>query len=113
MIHWVWEPTLKVLDTIRVKEENQQFGVSSKEGLRSDLASLERMVVQFAKEHYSLSDQEIVQLGNKVRDGDMSVILRAYENEIKVNNSKSIFIKQNTTYILNLLLYIYIFYRVH
>ncbi|KAI9301701.1 ATP synthase regulation protein NCA2-domain-containing protein [Cunninghamella echinulata] len=83
LIHWVWEPTLKVLDTIRVKEENQQFGVSSKEGLRSDLASLERMVVQFAKEHYSLSDQEIVQLGNKVRDGDMSVILRAYENEIK------------------------------
>ncbi|CAO3650213.1 unnamed protein product [Cunninghamella blakesleeana] len=85
-IHWVWEPTLKVLDTIRVKEENQQFGVSSKEGLRSDLDSLERMVIQFAKEKhgmYQLSDQEILQLGAKVRDGDMSIVLRAYENEIK------------------------------
>jgi hypothetical protein len=34
-IHWLWEPMLKVWDTIRMKD--QQLALLSKEGLRSDM----------------------------------------------------------------------------
>lgn len=34
-VHWLWEPSVKVLDTIRFKD--QRIGLSSKEGLKSDL----------------------------------------------------------------------------
>ncbi|KAI8098649.1 ATP synthase regulation protein NCA2-domain-containing protein [Halteromyces radiatus] len=80
-VHWLWEPTLGVLDTIRFKD--RRIGLSSKEGLKSDLQSLERMVTQFARDHYHLSDDQIIRLASQVRDGDVSVVLRAYENEIK------------------------------
>ncbi|KAI8336994.1 ATP synthase regulation protein NCA2-domain-containing protein [Chlamydoabsidia padenii] len=81
VVNWLWEPILGILDTIRCKD--QRMGLSSKEGLKSDLQSLERMVVQFAKDHYRLSEPEIAQLSSQVRDGDVSLVLRAYENEIK------------------------------
>ncbi|KAI8344536.1 ATP synthase regulation protein NCA2-domain-containing protein [Chlamydoabsidia padenii] len=81
LVHWLWEPSIKVLDTIRFKD--QRIGLSSKEGLKSDLESLERMVVEFAKDQSQLTDTDIAQLVSQVRDGDVSVVLRAYENEIK------------------------------
>ncbi|KAI7859978.1 ATP synthase regulation protein NCA2-domain-containing protein [Circinella umbellata] len=80
-INWIWEPILKVWETIRLKD--QRLGVLSKEGLKSDLESLERMVVQFANDHYHLSEIDAQQLIANVRDGDLSVVLKAYENEIK------------------------------
>ncbi|ORZ14626.1 ATP synthase regulation protein NCA2-domain-containing protein [Absidia repens] len=80
-VNWLWEPMLRVLDTIRFKD--QRIGLSSKEGLKSDLQSLERMVVEFARAHYHLSDAEITTLASQVRDGDISRVLIAYENEIK------------------------------
>ncbi|KAI9266830.1 ATP synthase regulation protein NCA2-domain-containing protein [Phascolomyces articulosus] len=80
-INWIWEPVLKVWETIRLKD--QRLGVLSKEGLRSDLDSLERMVLQFASTNYHLSESEAQDLIAKVRDGDLSVVLKAYENEIK------------------------------
>ncbi|CAO3590763.1 unnamed protein product [Absidia cylindrospora] len=81
VVNWLWEPMVRVLDTIRFKD--QRIGLSSKEGLKSDLQSLERMVVEFAKAHYHLSDTEITTLASQVRDGDISRVLIAYENEIK------------------------------
>jgi nuclear-control-of-ATPase protein 2 len=48
------------------------------------------MVVQFAKDHYQLSEPEISQLALQVRDGDVSVVLRAYENEIKVSGDGAV-----------------------
>ncbi|KAI8140932.1 ATP synthase regulation protein NCA2-domain-containing protein [Fennellomyces sp. T-0311] len=80
-VNWIWDPVLKVWDTIRLKDE--RLGVLSKEGLRSDLDSLERMVLQFAQDHYHLTPSDAQQLAEQVRDGDLSVVLRAYENEIK------------------------------
>ena len=41
------------------------------------------MVVQFASDHHHLSEIDAQHLIAKVRDGDLSVILKAYENEIK------------------------------
>ncbi|KAI9318761.1 ATP synthase regulation protein NCA2-domain-containing protein [Dichotomocladium elegans] len=80
-INWIWEPMLKVWDTIRLKDE--RLGVLGKEGLRSDLESLERMVIHFAQDHFHLTGAEAEQLAMKVREGDLSLVLKAYEQEIK------------------------------
>lgn len=42
------------------------------------------MVLAFARDHYQLSPNDAEQLMTKVRDGDLSVVLKAYEKEIKV-----------------------------
>lgn len=83
LVHWIWEPVLQVWDTIRLKDDEQRLGVLGKEGLRSDLESLERMVSEFARDHYKLPEPEVTHLIQNVRQGDMSLILKAYENEIK------------------------------
>ncbi|KAG2180838.1 hypothetical protein INT43_008417 [Umbelopsis isabellina] len=81
VVHWLWEPMLKVWDTIRMKD--QQLALLSKEGLRSDMESLERMVAQFGRDHYNLSDDQLAQLTSQVREGDLSSVLKAYEEAIK------------------------------
>lgn len=42
------------------------------------------MVSEFAHDHYHLSKIQVASIIQNVREGDMSLILRAYENEIKV-----------------------------
>lgn len=45
-INWIWEPVLRVWDTIRLKDE--RLGVLSKEGLRSDVdVSRKKVMVWF------------------------------------------------------------------
>lgn len=46
--------------------------------------SLERMVVGFAKDHLHLSDEDLSLVASNVREGDISILLREYEKEIKV-----------------------------
>ncbi|KAI9028196.1 ATP synthase regulation protein NCA2-domain-containing protein [Phycomyces nitens] len=81
IVHWIWEPVLKVWDTIRLKD--QSLTLLSKEGLRSDLESLERMVINFAKDNCHMSDVDIARLPSQIKEGDMSLILKAYEQEMK------------------------------
>ena len=42
------------------------------------------MVAQFGRDHYHLSEAEIAQLSSQVREGDLSSVLKAYEEAIKV-----------------------------
>lgn len=44
------------------------------------------MVTEFAHDRYNISNLEVAQIIQNVREGDMSLILRAYENEIKVRS---------------------------
>ncbi|KAI7869689.1 ATP synthase regulation protein NCA2-domain-containing protein [Spinellus fusiger] len=81
IVHWIWKPVLKVWGTIRHKD--QSLTLLSKEGLRSDLESLERMVANFARDHYTMSEADISYLSSQVREGDMSIVLKIYEQEIK------------------------------
>jgi nuclear-control-of-ATPase protein 2 len=41
------------------------------------------MVAEFARDHYKLPENQVNSLIKNVREGDMSLILKAYENEIK------------------------------
>ena len=57
----------------------------SSESLRGDRDSLERMVIEFAQDNpdastgLPLTDAQISVIGAKVREGDLTPILRAYE----------------------------------
>ncbi|GAA5830250.1 hypothetical protein JCM3766R1_002840 [Sporobolomyces carnicolor] len=80
VLDWVVEPVKKILDTVRGGETMALMG---RDSLRSDLESLERMVVDFARDEYRLSDRELDALAQKVRSGDLTTVLRAWEQDIK------------------------------
>lgn len=83
--NWVVEPTKKVIGTIR-HDEDSEVSIMSKRSLESDRASLERMVVDFAvqnPEGPALNDTQIADIRAKVREGDLTPVLRAYEKEIQ------------------------------
>lgn len=42
------------------------------------------MVLQFARDHHALSSSDAQQIMQNVRDGDLSVVLKEYEQQIKV-----------------------------
>lgn len=82
-INWVYEPCIKLLDTIRTGDE--EGVIMTRESLNSDLQSLERMVSDFSAEKYGLSGPELQQVAVRVREGDLTTVLRIYETELKVS----------------------------
>ena len=63
----------------------------SKESLKGDRDSLERMVVDFAIDKPeaanvgsgALSDSQIAEIKAKVKEGDLTPVLRAYEKDLR------------------------------
>lgn len=83
--NWVVEPAKKVIGTIRHNEDSE-VSILSKRSLESDRASLERMVVDFAvqnPEGPALNDTQIADIRAKVREGDLTPVLKAYERDIQ------------------------------
>ncbi|KAF2769588.1 NCA2-domain-containing protein [Teratosphaeria nubilosa] len=87
--NWVVEPTRKVIKTIR-HDEGSEVSIMSKRSLEGDRDSLERMVVDFAIDNPAhatgsnakLTDAEIADVRMKVREGDLTPVLRAYEKDL-------------------------------
>jgi nuclear control of ATPase protein 2 len=74
-----------VIGTIRHDEDNE-VSIMSKRSLEGDRASLERMVVDFAianPENGPLNETEIAALRARVREGDLTPVLRAYEKDMQ------------------------------
>ena len=84
--NWVVEPVKKVIGTIR-HDKDSEVAIMSKGSLEGDRASLERMVVDFAVDNpnsgASLSDNEISDVRAKVKEGDLTPVLRAYEKDLR------------------------------
>jgi nuclear-control-of-ATPase protein 2 len=88
-INWCVEPTRRVLQTIR-HDKDSEVSIMSKRSLEGDRASLERMVVDFAVDNPGnatdtgnpLSDVEIADIRAKVREGDLTPVLKAYEKDL-------------------------------
>ena len=86
--NWVVEPIKKVIGTIR-HDKDSEIAIMSKESLQGDRASLERMVVDFAVDNstntngQSLNEVEIEQVRAKVREGDLTPVLKAYERDLR------------------------------
>ena len=82
--NWVVDPIKKVVRTIR-HDTDSEIALMSKESLRGDRDSLERMVIEFAQDNPNastglpLTDSQISVIGTKVREGDLTPVLRAYE----------------------------------
>ncbi|KAE8254121.1 hypothetical protein A4X13_0g3534 [Tilletia indica] len=81
-IGWVVQPAAQLLQTLR-RGEAERGLIIAKESLASDLKSLERMVTSFSAEKYNLSPVELEELAAKVRDGDLTSVLRVYEDEMR------------------------------
>ncbi|MCO5613828.1 hypothetical protein L7F22_068106 [Adiantum nelumboides] len=81
IVNWVYDPCIKLLDTIRTGDEGGM--IISPESLNSDLKSLERMVSDFSAEKYGISGPELDEVAARVREGDLTTVLRIYEAELK------------------------------
>ncbi|KAB8266801.1 ATP synthase regulation protein NCA2-domain-containing protein [Aspergillus minisclerotigenes] len=84
--NWVFDPIQRLIGTIR-HDEKSEIALMSKNSLEADRASLERMVVDFIldrgepkPEDYAL---DINSITNKVREGDLTPVLRAYEKDLR------------------------------
>ncbi|KAJ3290513.1 Nuclear control of ATPase protein 2 [Rhizoclosmatium sp. JEL0117] len=72
-------PLQQVYSTIRHKE--RRLALMGADSLSSDLESLERMVVDFAKDrHLGANDSDIREM---VQRGDLSIVLKSYESDLK------------------------------
>ncbi|KAK4165940.1 ATP synthase regulation protein NCA2-domain-containing protein [Cladorrhinum sp. PSN259] len=87
--NWVIEPVRKIIGTIR-HDSNEEIAIMSRDSLKADRESLERMVVEFAQDHplvavgnASISESELVDIRSKVREGDVTPVLRAYEKGLR------------------------------
>lgn len=88
-MNWVVEPSKKVIGTIR-HDKDSEVAIMSKESLKGDRDSLERMVVDFALENpeisvgsSSISEAQISEIKAKVKEGDLTPVLRAYERDLR------------------------------
>ncbi|KAI9594472.1 ATP synthase regulation protein NCA2-domain-containing protein [Syncephalis fuscata] len=81
LIEWVWRPLQNIYETVRHREG--RLNIMGKASLAADLDSLERMVVDLAQEKGQMNEQELDLVRQTVRDGDLSIVLREYEKEMK------------------------------
>ncbi|XDG06836.1 hypothetical protein ABKA04_006451 [Annulohypoxylon sp. FPYF3050] len=87
--NWIIDPVRKVIGTIR-HDANSEIAIMSRDSLQADKESLERMVVDFALDKpsvatgaSSLSESQVAEIRAKVREGDVTPILRAYEKDLR------------------------------
>ncbi|KAK2056707.1 ATP synthase regulation protein NCA2 [Colletotrichum caudatum] len=87
--NWVVEPTRKIVGTIR-HDSSSEIAIMSRDSLKADRESLERMVVDFALDKpqfigndSSLSDAQVATIRAKVREGDVTPVLRAFEKDLR------------------------------
>ncbi|PHH64819.1 hypothetical protein CDD81_3885 [Ophiocordyceps australis] len=88
--NWVVEPGRQVLKTIR-HDETSDIAIMSRDSLKADRESLERMVVDFAHDNpkfvselgAGVSEADIAQLRQNVARGDVTPVLRAYERDLR------------------------------
>ena len=88
---WILEPFGNIWKTIR--HENTLQLTAGTQGLKADLESLQRMVADYARDTQTFNDNELALLTQKVSDGDLTLILKDYENDIK-QPIKSVFAGQ-------------------
>ncbi|KAG9233677.1 ATP synthase regulation protein NCA2-domain-containing protein [Amylocarpus encephaloides] len=88
--NWIVEPTRKVVGTIR-HDKDSAIAIMSKESLKGDRESLERMVIDFTIDNPQsatdsrgpLSEAQISEIRTKVHEGDLTPVLRAYEKDLR------------------------------
>ncbi|KAJ3051579.1 Nuclear control of ATPase protein 2 [Rhizophlyctis rosea] len=80
-LEWVVKPLQQVYATVRHRES--RLALLGSESLSSDLESLERMVLEFARDHGVKDAAALSELSKQVERGDLSIVLQTYEGELK------------------------------
>ncbi|KAI1265831.1 ATP synthase regulation protein NCA2 [Xylariaceae sp. FL1019] len=87
--NWVVDPVKKIVGTIR-HDASSEIAIMSRDSLKADRDSLERMVVDFAVDEPSaaagapsLNETQVAEIRTKVRAGDVTPVLRAYERDLR------------------------------
>ncbi|KAL4888521.1 ATP synthase regulation protein NCA2-domain-containing protein [Aspergillus ambiguus] len=84
--NWVVEPIQRLIGTIR-HDDKSEIALMSKNSLEADRASLERMVVDFVRDHGTLEKRDSTidtsLIADKVREGDLTPVLMAYEKDLR------------------------------
>lgn len=87
--NWVVDPVRKVIGTIR-HDSTSEIAIVSRDSLKADRESLERMVVDFAVDRpalagadSALNETQIAEIRAKVKEGDVTPVLKAYENDLR------------------------------
>ncbi|KAK4043396.1 ATP synthase regulation protein NCA2-domain-containing protein [Parachaetomium inaequale] len=87
--NWVVDPVRKIVGTIR-HDSNSEIAIMSRDSLKADRDSLERMVVEFAIDNpdiavgnSSITEFEIGEIRSKVKEGDVTPVLKAYEKDLR------------------------------
>ena len=76
---WIVEPIVDMLNTIRRKE--LKLAIVGVDSLNADVSSLERMVTDYARDHGVDLKPDLI--AKQVIAGDISLIMRDYEAELK------------------------------
>ncbi|KAG0700007.1 NCA2-domain-containing protein [Suillus ampliporus] len=84
---WLFDPIRDVLMTIRTGGEDGV--IVSREAVAADLDSLERMTLALAREKLSYDSTQLEALSQQIRQGDLTAVLKIYEEDIK-NPMKSV-----------------------
>ncbi|KAG0268644.1 Nuclear control of ATPase protein 2 [Actinomortierella ambigua] len=80
---YIWEPSKRIMAIIQHRDDQGSLQMLGNESLKSDIASLERMVIDFGKQHAHLSDEQLKAISEAVQNGDISIVMKAYEKELK------------------------------
>lgn len=82
VVHWVFEPLLRLLDTLRAgrAERAQLVRVES---LAANEQSLERMVASLGRDKLRLDDEALAALQARTRAGDLTSVMQLYEAAIR------------------------------
>lgn len=87
--NWVVEPVRKIIGTIR-HDSSSEIAIMSRDSLKADRESLERMVVDFAMDKPALAgvdspltEAQVAEIRAKVKEGDVTPVLKAYEKDLR------------------------------
>lgn len=78
---WLFDPIKDVLITIRAGGEDGV--IVRREAVAADLDSLERMTLALAREKLSYDSTQLEALSQQIRQGDLTAVLKIYEEDIK------------------------------
>ncbi|KAI8620063.1 nuclear control of ATP synthase 2 [Chytriomyces sp. MP71] len=78
---YVFGPLKQMYNTIRHRE--RRLALLGSDSLSADLDSLERMCLEFARDHGVVVSSELELVRDRASRGDLSIVLRSYEDEIR------------------------------
>ncbi|KAJ3709795.1 ATP synthase regulation protein NCA2-domain-containing protein [Lentinula raphanica] len=83
ILDWCIKPLAGVLDTVKASKNDQAGWLVTKEGVQADYDSLERMARALAADHLRYSPSQLDDLSARIRLGDLTPVLKLYEEDIK------------------------------